>query len=196
VGDNYDIQEVMADNDERDAGALQADATTLRTDAGADHAQAAAIEGMGLPGEAQVLELTGTLLDAEAAGLDGRAALLHQSAGLEREAADLFRARDAATDGAKAAELHAEGAQVVLDYVDMNEQDRTRWLGEQGAATGEAAALHVRADDLTNQGIDKDHEAGADRNAARDGLPGRPWSGTGHPSNASSSAPAKPSEAE
>jgi len=184
VGDyDYEVQQGMAEADERDAGALQADATTLRDDAAADHAQAASVQGMGLPGEGQVLDMTGTFLEGEAAGLDDRADHLHHSAGLAREGADILRERDTATAGSTAAQIHAEGIEMVLDFVDLSEQDRTRWLGEQGAATGEAGALHARAEALSAQGADKVHEAEEERNAARDGLPGRPWSGVGHPSN-------------
>jgi hypothetical protein len=184
VGDyDYEVQEGMAQRDERDAAALEADATTLRSDAATDHAQAAAIQAMGLPGEGQVLEVTATLLEGEAGNLDGHAALLHHAAGLERQEADVFRERDSAKAGASAADIHAQGTEMVLDFVDLSEQDRTRWLGEQGAATGEAAALKTRADALTNQAIEIGHEADSERDAARDGLPGRQWPGVGHPSN-------------
>jgi hypothetical protein len=184
VGDyDYEVQAGMAQADERDAGVLQTDATTLRDDGAAEHAQAAAVQGMGLPGEGQILDMTGTLLEGEAAGLDDRADHLHHSAGLEREGADILRERDTAAAGSTAAQIHAEGTEMVLDFVDLSEQDRTRWLGEQGAATGEASALHARAEALSGQGAAKVNEAEEERNAARDGLPGRQWSGVGHPSN-------------
>ena len=182
MGDyDYEVQDGMARSDERDAAALQADATALRGDAAADHAQAAAVQGMGMPVEATVLDATGTMLEGEATGFDARAGMLQHSAGLEHQAADTFRERDTAAAGATAAEIHAEGAQVVMDFVDLSEQDKTRWLAEQGAATGEAGALHARADALTEQGVALDQAAGAERNAAREGLPERQWSGTGQP---------------
>ena len=184
MGDyDYEIQEGMAQRDERDAAALEADATTLRSDAATDHAQAAAVQAMGLPGEGQALEVTATFLEGEAGNLDAHAGLLHHAAGLERQEADVFRERDTAKAGASAAEDPRSRDRNGPGFRRSERAGPTRWLGEQGAATGEAAALKSRADALTNQAIDIGHQADAERDLARDGLPGRQWPGVGHPSN-------------
>lgn len=193
VGDyDYGVQENAAQHDLQDAANLQADATTLHQEAAADYTQANAADQMGAGAEGQVLRATGDVLEGRASDFDDRAGHLQHSAELQHQAADVLRERDTAAAGATAAEIHAEGAQVVMDFVDLSEQDRTRWLGEQGAATGEAGALHTRADDLTEQGVALDQAAGAERNAARDGLQGRQWTGTGQPP----SGPTTPSGAE
>jgi hypothetical protein len=187
VGDyDYEVQEGSAEADLLDAAKLQADAATLHQDATTDYSQANAVDQMGAGNEGQVLRATGDALEHRADDFDGRAGHLEHSAALEREAADVLRERDTAAAGANAADIHAEGAQVVMDFVDLNEQDRTRWLAEQGAATGEAGALRTRADALTEQGVAIDQAAGEERNAARDALPGRQWTGTGHPPDAPS----------
>jgi hypothetical protein len=193
VGDyDYEVQENAAKNDLQDAANLQADATTLHQGASTDHAQADAVEQMGAGDEAQVLRATGDALENRADDFDTRAGHLQHSAELQRQAADVLRERDTANAGANAADIHAEGAQVVMDYVDLNEQDKTRWLAEQGAAIGEAGALRARADALTEQGVAVDQQAIEERNAARDGLSGRQWTGTGTPP----AAPTTPSPTE
>jgi hypothetical protein len=193
VGDyDYEVQEGAAEHDLQDAAKLQADATILHQEATTDYTQANAVDQMGAGNEGQVLRATGDALEHRASDFDDRAGHLQHSAELEHQAADILRERDTATAGANAAEIHAEGAQVVMDFVDLNEQDRTRWLAEQGAATGEAGALHARADALTEQGVAIDHAAGEERNAARDGLAGRQWTGTGQPP----AAPSTPSPTE
>jgi len=186
VGDyDYELQDVSAQDDLQDAAKLQADATTLHQEAATHYTQADAADQMGAGGEAQVIRSTGDVVEQRASDFDDRAALLKDSAALEHQAADVLRERDTALAGANAADIHAEGSQVVLDYVDLNEADRTRWLAEQGAATGEAGALHARADALTEQGVALDQAAGAERDAARDALPGRQWTGQGQPPDAS-----------
>ncbi len=185
MGDyDYEVQESSAEHDLQDAAKLQADATTLHQEAATDYTQANAADQMGAGNEGQVLRATGDALEHRASDFDDRASHLQHSAALEHQAADVLRERDTAAAGASAAEIHAEGTQVVMDYVDLNEQDRTRWLAEQGAATGEAGALHARADALTEQGVALDQQAGAERNEARDGLQGRQWTGTGQPPSA------------
>ena len=182
MGDyDYEIQENAAQHDQEDAAKLQADATTLHTNAATDYTQADAAQQMGAGNEGQVLRATGDALEHRASDFDDRAGHLEHSAALGHQAADVLRERDTAAAGVNAAEIHAQGAQVVLDYVDLNEQDKTRWAAEAGAATGEAGALHQRADDLTNQGVDMDTEANRERDAARAGLDGRSWPGVGHP---------------
>ncbi len=182
MGDyDYEVQEDAAQHDLQDAGQLHADATTLHQQSATDYTQADAADHMGAGDEGQVLRQTGDALEHRASDFDDRAGHLEHSAGLGREAADVLRERDTAAAGANAAEIHAQGAQVVLDYVDLNEQDKTRWTAEAGAATGEAGALHQRADDLTNQGVALDAEANRERDAARAGLDGRQWPGVGQP---------------
>ena len=193
MGDyDYEVQESAAQHDLQDAANLQADATTLHREAATDYTQASAVDQMGAGSEGQVLRATGDALEQRADDFDDRAGHLQHSAALEHQAADVLRERDTANAGARAAEIHAEGTQVVMDFVDLNEQDRTRWLAEQGAATGEAGALHARADALSEQGVAIDQAAVAERNAARDGLPNRQWTGTGHPPD----APTTPSATE
>ena len=183
MGDyDYEVQEGEAKNDLEDAAKLQTDATTLHQEAATDYTQANAVDQIGGAGnEGQVLRATGDALENRADDFDSRAGHLQHSAELERQAADVLRERDTADAGANAADIHAEGAQVVMDFVDLNEADKTRWLAEQGAATGEAGALRARSDALTEQGVAIDHQAGEERNAARDGLGGRQWTGTGTP---------------
>ena len=143
MGDyDYEVQENSAKNDLQDAANLQADATTLHQGASTDHAQADAVEQMGAGNEAQVLRATGDALENRADDFDARAGHLQHSAELQRQAADVLRERDTANAGANAADIHAEGAQVVMDYVDLNEQDKTRWLAEQGAAIG-LSLIHI-----------------------------------------------------
>jgi hypothetical protein len=190
VGDyDYEIQENAAQHDLEDAAKLHADATTLHQQAGTDYTAGNAADQMGAGNEGQVLRDTGDALNVRSQDFDTRAGHLEHSAGLEREAADVLRERDNAAAGANAAEIHAQGAQVVLDYVDLSEQDKTRWAAEAGAATGEAGALHQRADDLTNQGVDMDAEANRERDAARAGLDGRQFPGIGHPPGDSTPTP-------
>ena len=185
MGDyDYEVQENAAQNDLTDAANLQNDATSLHQQAATDYSQANAVDQMGAGTEGQVLRATGDVLEHRADDFDDRAGHLQHSAELQREAADVLRERDTANAGARAAEIHAEGAQVVMDFVDLNEQDKTRWLAEQGAATGEAGALHARSDALTDQGVAIDQQAQQERNDARDGLTGRQWTGTGTPPNA------------
>lgn len=182
MGDyDYEVQEGAAQHDVEDAAKLHADAAALHQQAGTDYTQANATDQMGAGAEGQVLRDTGDALEHRSSDFDDRAGHLEQSAGLERQAADILRERDTAAAGANAADIHAQGAQVVLDYVDLNEQDKTRWTAEAGSATGEAGALRQRADDLTNQGVDMDSEANRERDAARAGLDGRQWPGVGQP---------------
>ena len=194
MGDyDYEVQEGEAQHDLQDAAKLQADGAALHQQAATDYTEANAVEQMGAGNEGQVLRATGDALEHRAGDFDDRAGHLQHSAELEHQAADVLRERDTATAGASAAEIHAEGAQVVMDYVDLNEQDKTRWLAEQGAATGEAGALRARADALTEQGVAIDHQAGEERNAARDGLAGRQWTGTGTPPTGTGTPPNAPS---
>jgi hypothetical protein len=182
VGDyDYEVQEGAAQHDVEDAAKLHADAAALHQQAGTDYTAANAADQMGAGGEGQVLRNTGDALEGRSQDFDTRAGHLEHSAGLERDAADILRERDTAAAGANAADIHAQGAQVVLDFVDLNEQDKTRWAGEAGAAAGEAGALRQRADDLTDQGVDMDTEANRERDAARAGLDGRQWPGVGQP---------------
>jgi hypothetical protein len=182
VGDyDFEVQEGAAQHDLEDAAKLHTDAAALHQQAGTDYTAANAADQMGAGNEGQVLRDTGDALNVRSQDFDSRAGHLEHSAGLEREAADVLRERDTAAAGANAADIHAQGAQVVLDFVDLNEQDKTRWTGEAGAAAGEAGALRQRADDLTNQGVDMDTEANRERDAARAGLDGRQWPGVGQP---------------
>jgi hypothetical protein len=182
VGDyDYEIQENAAQHDDQDAIKLRADAATLHQESATDYTQADAIDRMGASNEGKALRQVGDALEHRASDLEYRAGELEDSADLGRMAADTLRARDTAAAGASAAEIHAQGAQVVLDFVDLSEDDKTRWTGEAGAATGEASALHQRAEELSNQGAEMGHEVNEQRNDARTGLDGRQWPGIGHP---------------
>jgi hypothetical protein len=188
VGDDYEIEQDVAHHDQVDATQLRTDAGELRTEAQHDYNEAASMGQMGLPSE-EIPYLTEAIkLETRAADFEQRASQLDQGGQLNLAARDHLVERDTAQAGAAAAEAHAAGAQVVLDFAELTEQDRTRWAGEAGAATGEAAALHKRADELTEQAIGEIHEATADESAARDGLGGRHWDGVGRPPGQESAA--------
>ena len=110
-------------------------------------------------------------------GMDAgvRADKLDQAAGLHAASTETFHERDDARDAAGREHIAAEGADVVLDFTDMSEADKTKWLAEKGAREGAAQALDDRDDALTERGIDQRHEASQLEDEARSGLPGHSW---------------------
>jgi hypothetical protein len=117
-----------------------------------------------------------------------RADKLDEAAGLHAASTETFHERDDARAAGERADIAAQGAEMVLDFTEMSESDKTRWLAEKGAREGEAQALHDRDDALTERGIDQRHQASQLETEAREGLPGHSWEQdkyTGHPSGGS-----------
>jgi hypothetical protein len=120
---------------------------------------------------------------SEGMDFDVRADKLDQAAGLHAASTETFHERDDARAAGERADIAAQGAEMVLDFTDMSESDKTRWLAEKGAREGEAQALHDRDDALTERGIDQRHQASQLEDEARSGLPGHGWDedkGRGH----------------
>ena len=134
MGDyDYEVQEKCCPARPEGRRQAAADATTLHQEAATDYTQANAVDQMGAGNEGQVLRA-----DRRRARAPGgrtsttRAGHLQHSAELERQAADILRERDTANAGANAAEIHAEGAQVVMDFVDLNEAGQDALAAEAG----------------------------------------------------------------
>ena len=130
MGDyDYEVQEGAAQHDLEDAAKLHGDAATLHQQAGTDYTAANAADQMGAGNEGQVLRNTGDALStARRTSTRGRAisSTAPASSGTPRTSS---ASATPWPPGANAADIHAQGAQVVLDFVDLNEQDKTRWTG-------------------------------------------------------------------
>ena len=172
---NEQFDNSQASLDETDAERLRAEAKTSLDSAKGQFDAAGTDPQRGHPEDVSRHVMGG--MDDLQEGMDFgvRADKLDQAAGLHAASTETFHERDDARAAADRADISAQGAEMVLDFTEMSESDKTRWLGEKGAREGEAQALHDRDDALTEQGIDQRHQATQLETEAREGLPGHAW---------------------
>ena len=190
------IDNIDASYDEIDAERLRAEAAASQQAAQSQFDAAGTDAQRGHP-EDIARHVTGAVTDTlEGVDAAGRAQKLDVAAGLHAASTETFHERDAASEAAGRSDIAAEGAGMVLEFTDMSESDKTRWLAEKGAREGEAQALHKRSDELTEQAIGERHQASQLEDEARAGLPGHEWEQDkhrGHPSGGGAGGGSTPS---
>ena len=175
------INEVEAQNDVVEAAGYHTDAIELRDEAQQDLTQADAYQHMGLATDATTMRTEAAHLQVTADDFDRRSGLLAEAAGDLRGEVLLSEERDHVRDLTATADAQVSEAQDRLKDPSLSEADKTTYVAQSGAATGQAAALRGREDALTLE-MDADrHQATADEDEAHKGMEGRPIPGQGHP---------------
>jgi hypothetical protein len=177
VTDDYNQQfdDTQASHDEIDAARLRAEAEASKQDAQREFEAAGTDHQRGHPEDVGRHLNDGVTDTVQSVDYAQRGERLDEAARLHGAATATFNERDDASAAAGREDIHAEGAGMVLEFTEMTEEDRTRWVAEKGAAEGSAKALHTRSDELTDQAIDERHQATRLEDEARGGLPGHSW---------------------
>jgi hypothetical protein len=180
------MAKVEAQHDHAEAGEFRADATTLRGEARGLVTEATTVERMGLADDAVKLRGEAGTLQARAADFDQRAIQMDDAGTFAEAEADALQEREAVRARLATAEGRAVQAEAQLKDINLTGPQRTELVAQAGAAAGEAAALHTRDDQLTNEAVQNiDLESRFDQ-AAHDGLtrpPHHEW-GEGAPPQA------------
>ena len=174
----------VADKDRAEAADFRSDATELRREAQHEFGEADVVQNMGLTDQATELRTDAGHLQIQASDFDVRANLLEEAATARLDEPKLLQEREHVRQRAAEAEGRAGTAQSELAGAGLTEQQKTDLVAQSGAATGEATALHQRADDLTEQISADIHLESFDERFAHEGITGRPEHlapGQGHP---------------